>query len=109
MSSLELYLLILIGNLSMFFGIVGFVILMGTGIFVLANSPDDFYECLGEAKKAILVAIGCGFLATVCPSTTEMAAIYIIPKIVNNADMQKLPTELTSLAVEWLRGIKKER
>lgn len=108
MSSFELYLIILSGNLSMFFGIVGSIVFLTISVYVIANCDDFTDEDWVPIKKSFLLAIGCGLIATICPSTSKMAAIYILPKIVNNVDSQKLPPELTSLATEWLKDIKKE-
>lgn len=93
----------------MFFGIIGCIVLMITSVYTVANSDTFTDEDWGSLKKPFLVVIGCGFIATICPSTSEMAAIYILPKIVNNEDIQKLPPELTSLAIEWVKSLKKER
>lgn len=112
MSSLEVYLVVLSGRLSMFFGMLGIIAMMLTAIYAIENyisKPEEFSRCLGLIKKAGIGIICCGFIATVLPNTTQMAAIYIIPKIVNNTEISKLPPELTSLAVEWLKDIKKTK
>lgn len=49
-----------------------------------------------------LMLIGCAFI----PSTKEMAAIIVLPKIVNNEKVQDAGNKLFDLAVEWLEDLK---
>ena len=46
-------------------------------------------------------------LAALCPSTKEMAAIYLIPKIANNQHIQQIPdkalTVLEKYLDEWIK------
>lgn len=40
------------------------------------------------------------------PSGKTLAAMYILPPIVNSEAVQKIPAELTDLAIEWLKELK---
>lgn len=40
------------------------------------------------------------------PTSKEMAAILIVPKIVNNAKVQEVPDKLMTLATEWLEELR---
>ena len=42
-------------------------------------------------------------LATVIPSTKQLAAIIVIPKIVNNEKVQSVSLNLLDLTNEWLK------
>ena len=43
------------------------------------------------------------------PSTKEMAAILIIPKIVNNDKVAQLPSKIVDLATDWLDALKPKK
>lgn len=40
------------------------------------------------------------------PTSKQMAAIIIVPKIVNNAKVQEVPDKLMTLATEWLEELR---
>lgn len=65
----------------------------------------------GYATK--LVVMSCAFILTnvLIPTTKEMAAILIVPKVANSEKVQEIGGRLYDLAVEWmeeLRPAKKE-
>lgn len=75
------------------------------------NGPNKFPWKLFHrviATGAFLFSIGC-FI----PTTKEMAAIVIIPKIVNavsaNEQIKKMPDNLLSLANEWIEELKPDK
>ncbi|MBP5784489.1 MAG: hypothetical protein J6W16_02760 [Methanobrevibacter sp.] len=39
------------------------------------------------------------------PTTKEMAAIYIIPKIMNNENLNNIGNEMLNLANEWIKEL----
>ncbi len=43
---------------------------------------------------------------TFIPSTKQMAAIMIVPKIVNNEKVQTIGNKVYDLAVEWMEELK---
>ena len=54
---------------------------------------------------ATLSFVGAVFI----PSTKQMAAIIVVPKIVNNEKMQMAGNKLYDLAVEWMDELKPAR
>jgi hypothetical protein len=64
---------------------------------------------LGVFVLCVIVAIG----GSLIPSTKEAAAIYLLPKIVNNEKVQKLPENFTNLLnakmEEWIGDTLKEK
>ena len=48
-------------------------------------------------------------LKTFVPSTKEMAAILVIPKIVNNERVQQAGDRLYQLATEWMEELRPKR
>ena len=64
-------------------------------------------------KKAMLLCIPMLFLAVVIklttafvPSTKQMAAIIVVPKIANSEKVQTVGNKLYDLAVEWMDELK---
>lgn len=55
--------------------------------------------------------IALAFIATfsLIPSTKEMAAILVIPAVVNNEDVQEFGGEFVELAREWMRELRPEQ
>lgn len=43
-----------------------------------------------------------GLLRSLTPTTAEMAAIIVVPKIVNNEKVQNVGNKIYDLAVEWM-------
>ena len=87
-----------------------------TALCVLIGSLSFAYMCaeplrgretsLKIAKLSVLAVLGFVFLQIFIPSGKTLAAMYILPPIVNSEAVQKLPSELTDLAIEWLRELK---
>lgn len=63
-------------------------------------------------KFAILFASATIVAASVImliPSSKEMAAILIIPKLTQNEQVQKIPGKLLTLADEWMEELRPEK
>jgi len=43
------------------------------------------------------------------PTTKQACAIYVIPRIVNNKEVQELPEKVVDLANEWLEELKPKK
>lgn len=52
-----------------------------------------------------IITLLCSFGLVLTPTTNEMAAIMIIPKIANNEDIQGVGSEIVSLAKDWLKEL----
>lgn len=44
--------------------------------------------------------------ASFIPSTKQLAAIIVIPKIINNEQIQEIPNKILTIGLEWLDEIK---
>lgn len=91
-------------GLFFFFVALGcFVLLI---IFLIA-------EEIGLAKKAIFAILFFGFIAAAIPSTKTVAAMCVLPAIVNNENVQALPNDILefvrSLIQEYTSDIKERR
>ena len=70
------------------------------------NTMQVVYKKL--SKIFIICAISCVSMnatMTFVPTTKEMAAIYVIPKIANNEQLQNIGNEIMELATEWLKEL----
>ena len=61
------------------------------------------------AKAGAVCLIVSLLLMTFVPSGKTLAAMYVIPPIVNSAAVQELPSELVDVAREWLDELRPNR
>ncbi len=87
-------------------------LLFGVGcIFILATTrgPDDedvkpiFRRIVKWSLPPFLMGL---FVVTFIPTTTQMAAIIVVPKIANSEKVQTVGNQLYDLAVEWMNELK---
>lgn len=73
------------------------------------NNAKLFSSIFNSMKKALVaICIACfsfNCLIAFLPTTKEMAAIYVIPKIANNESLQSIGSEMMDLAKEWLKEL----
>lgn len=108
MTPLDIYLIVTIGKLSSFLLVFGCLILILTTIFGIGVYASDEMNArfIKLATKSCITSVIFILIGIVTPTTKEAAAIYILPKIVNSIEIQQLPSEVKSLAVEWLKDLK---
>ena len=58
-------------------------------------------------KKPVLIAFICGLIAIFTPSSKTVAAMIVIPPIVNNEQVQELPNNVLEFINEYLKDAKK--
>lgn len=86
------------------FGIAN--VLIGIGLIV------DFDNIMGTKPirkyypYLILSSFVVSTIWALIPSTKEMAAIIVIPKIVNNKKPQEIPSKILDLSIDWLNKLK---
>jgi hypothetical protein len=79
-----------------------------------ADEEDSIRERVWRrSKKAMLLCIPMllltviiPFVASLIPSTKQMAAIMIVPKIANSEKVQTIGNKVYDLAVEWMEELK---
>jgi hypothetical protein len=75
--------------------ILGIIILFGIGFYrELKDEYELFSVWVGVAATIFFLSLLCTIFT---PSTKEAAAIYLIPKIANNEQMQKIPDNAAKL------------
>ena len=88
-----------------------FVILVMCCLFCVLGVPmlgaiekEDLFFPI--TKKVIVIAAASLLGLAFTPSTKKMAAIMIVPKIVNNEKVQTMGNKIYDLAVEWMDELK---
>lgn len=120
-TSAQIYWITRLTYLNFLFGVPGTICTLGSFVCLLVaamlggsaggdESEIEFskiwfkYGFRSGVIGIILMGISC-FI----PTTKEMAAILLIPKVANNEQIQKLPGNILTLANEWLEELKPEK
>ena len=108
-SAWDVYWITRLDNLSVAFvsmaALCGVVVLFGL-LFSFLELDDE--DRRGPLRKIFWVAIfGAAMVAGVIltPSTKEMCAIIVLPRVINNQDVQALGADLPKLARSWLEEL----
>lgn len=118
MTALEVY---LIGILDNIHAVLGFSIFasvavigaVGMAVFLnchdCSDIPDGFWK---HTKRALLVLMFLVASKTLLPDTKLLAAMYIVPAVVNNEKVATMGTNLletlTALTNKWMMDVIKE-
>lgn len=116
----DIYLLTRLDAVNILFGIIatvsglGLVVTLIICIFGKIEDDDRTAETGGKlARIFIPLSILSALCLTLIPSTKEAAAIYLIPKVVNNAQVQQVPENalklLNAKMQEWLKGLEDKK
>lgn len=70
-----------------------------------------------KINKLFKYSIWSAFFAVIClfgsavfiPTSKEVAAMIVIPKIANNENVQKIGSEFYEVAQKWLKGLNKDK
>lgn len=120
-SSFELYVLMKLDAFSDYFMSMGILFLIVVSCLVIHaliscdcnfNSGDEKYllrtKRLTRYKKMVIAPAAIIFFAVMLPTSRQVAALYILPKVINSDFIQKdLPAdanEIYTLAREYLKG-----
>ena len=120
MSALQFYMLLKLDTLSgtffvlMTLAIVAcIVMLVCFGIASDCGNPKPALNAIKRHFKWIIpIGFICGLFGAFLPTTKEMAAIIVVPKIcnaaINNKDLMALPGDIISLASSWIKELRPE-
>lgn len=115
LTTMQLYWIIKLdsfGNVSFFFAVLtGLATIISIIGLLFSLFSEDFKEYLSNWKRVIKYVVMPIFIlflsvAVFLPTTKEMAAIIVIPKIINNEKVQELPQRLLDLGMEWIDELK---
>jgi hypothetical protein len=62
--------------------------------------------CIKSSIVSVVIAIAMGLAVDLIPSTKQMAAIMIVPKIANSEKVQTIGNKVYDLAVEWMEELR---
>ena len=90
-------------------GVIAAIILYIVGV-TACDIDDESCQKTWRIATRLLYAVSLAVVIWIfIPTTKEMAAIIVIPKIVNNEKVQDAGNKLYDLAVEWLEALKPEK
>lgn len=106
----------ILDTLAFFFICISFVAFFSTIASLIgktvSHDADDVTSCsylFNIVWKVLLASSLCWILTSTAialtPTTKEMAAIYVLPKIAKNENVQEIGTEFVTLTKEWLNEL----
>ncbi len=106
-TTMQMYWLVMLDNIIS--GLVAIVIIcaaffiLGVPILGVLGKEELFPSI---ARKLLVVMAASILVLTFTPSTKQMAAIMIVPKIANSEKVQTIGNKVYDLAVEWMEELK---
>lgn len=91
-----------VGGVSAFIAIASIMALIVETLVFL-----DLGKSLQALKMPFIIAIISGLIAIFTPSSKTIAAMIVIPPIVNNEQVQELPNNVLEFINEYLKDAKK--
>lgn len=70
---------------------------------------EKLKEMKGFFKKVVAATAVCGAITILVPSSTTLAAMYVLPAVVNSELVQELPGELVELARGYVKNLIEEQ
>jgi len=100
-TAFQMYLLLTLDNVVIFitiFGMLGVII----SLVYLTSTYNNLLPYEWNIKRVLIMVIPIFLLiiATLLPTTKQMAAILVLPKIINNESIQEVPEQL------WIEELK---
>ena len=96
----QMYWIVILDNITITTAILSILFTAGTIVaFIFAACEDDHWWLPSMSLTMMLVFVA---VATFVPSTKQMAAILVVPKMANNEKLQTVGNKLYELAVEWM-------
>ena len=105
-TTMQMYWLVMLDNLTGGFcailGICCLFFVLGIPMLGAIDRENLFFPI---AKKVIVIAAVSLLGLVFTPSTKQMAAIMIVPKIANSEKVQTIGNKVYDLAVEWMKEL----
>lgn len=104
-SPFEMYLIVKATDVMYLLVLAGMILLIIGALILYAHAIGEWPT---SYKTYILLIIGTILLilGILIPSTKQIAAIYVVPHILNNEQVQELPNEFLGLAKDWIEELK---
>lgn len=116
LTTMQMYWLLKLDDISFLFGAIfflGLAVLILVMIFGGLIIDDLRLETPRKTVKKFfkitisIISISL-ILGTFLPTTKQMAAIIVVPKIINNEQIQQMPERIIDLGLEWLEDLRPE-
>lgn len=115
MTTAQMYWLVILDNFGCLFGTlitvaIGWIVMNGIRCINAAierESPPP--RAWSHIFCGLAFICGVAFIATFTPTTKQMAAIIVVPKIVNCEAVQTVGNELYTLALDWMKELRPEK
>lgn len=96
----QMYWIVILDNITITAAMLSILFTVGTVVaFIFAACEDDHWWLPFMSLTMMLVFVA---VATFVPSTKQLAAILVVPKIANSEKIQTAGNKLYELAVEWM-------
>ena len=87
-----------------FAGIAAFVCLPGC-VAGFDEEKDTIGRMMRRSRRVFAICVVAMFCESLIPSTKEMAAIIVVPRIANNERLQEAGNRLFDLATAWMEEL----
>lgn len=107
----QMYWLVMLDSINLGSAIMCIIIAMVFACLIIAYAEGYEYPVIVKILMPILVVLFIT-LFSVCvfiPSTKQMAAIIVVPKIANSEKVQTIGNKVYDLAVEWMGELKPKK
>ena len=111
-SAMQMYWLLMLDNIRDLFVVIIIILMLIAVVFLGLSDLGDSLNPQQRKKWAILFIFAilfCSIAVTFIPATKQMAAIIVVPKIINNEKVQQMPEELLNLGMDWLGDLKSKK
>ena len=82
---------------------------MGSLVCLIGSLEEEWAFIRRFAPKAVAITLVLTLALVFIPTTKEICAIKVIPVIVNDDSVQKIPGDIAELAHEWLEELRPVR
>ena len=108
LTGLELFFILKLDDLRSLFSVVVACMVMGSFLVVLFWDEIELQNKVKKVKMVVISLIACILILAALPSTKQMAAIIILPSVLQNEKVQQLPEQLLDVLGLSVDAIKKE-
>lgn len=115
MNAWQMYLLTRADSFNGFFTVASILSAICLGIFFIFGgmcvsekdmTKETYHFYLKIIVSVLLFSVP---FSLFIPTSKEIAAIFVVPKIVNNAKVQEIPDKLLTLATEWMDELRPDK
>lgn len=107
-TTMQMYWLVMLDSINI--GSVIMCVILAACIFAMIIAAVESHECPTFVKVCapffVVLFLAAFATCVFLPSTKQMAAIMIVPKIANSEKVQTIGNKVYDLAVEWMEELK---